>query len=70
VFIYLPGDVYTNFNFGRNHSTFFGVKTTGKLNVKICKAWLSYHDYFLHVLKTSTKNPEISHDVQSLPLNI
>jgi len=36
--IYLPGDVSTDFNFGRNHSTFFEVKTTGKFNVKICKS--------------------------------
>jgi len=34
------------------------------------KACLSYHDYFLHIFNTSTKNPEISHDVQSLLLNI
>jgi len=44
--IYLPGDIYTDFNFGRNHSTFFGVKTIGKFNVKICKKHI-YHIIWL-----------------------
>ena len=55
--IYLPGDIYTDFNFGRNHSTFFGVKTTGKFNVKISKK----HVYNIMIISSiySTHLPKI-----------